>query len=97
MKQQDISRRSFLKLLGGGALASAAVLSGCKSRKDIKAVSEYTKQVEPPVGKMTYRINPKTKEKSLPAWLWYDAAAVEDREPGRLRPGDDQQTGRLCH
>ena len=63
MKQQDISRRSFLKLLGGGALASAAVLSGCKSRKDIKAVSEYTKQVEPPVGQMTYRINPKTKEK----------------------------------
>ncbi|MBQ9230429.1 MAG: aldo/keto reductase [Prevotella sp.] len=63
MNKKDISRRSFLKLLGGGALATAAVMTGCKSKKDIKAVSEYTKQVEPPTGKMTYRINPKTKEK----------------------------------
>ncbi len=63
MKKQDISRRSFLKLLGGGALTTAAVLTGCKSKKDSKAVEEYKKQVEPPVGKMTYRVNPKTKEK----------------------------------
>ena len=63
MANKDISRRSFLKLLGGGALATTAVLTGCKSKTEIKAVSEYTKQVEPPVGKMTYRINPKTKEK----------------------------------
>ena len=63
MSKKDISRRSFLKLLGGGALATAAVMTGCKSKKETKAVSEYTKQVEPPTGKMTYRINPKTKEK----------------------------------
>ena len=63
MTKKDISRRSFLKLLGGGALATAAVMTGCKSNKDIKAVQEYKQQVEPPVGKMTYRINPKTKEK----------------------------------
>jgi predicted aldo/keto reductase-like oxidoreductase len=63
MKNKDISRRSFLKLLGGGAVTTAAVLTGCKSNKDIKAVQEYKQQVEPPVGKMTYRINPKTKEK----------------------------------
>lgn len=63
MKNKDISRRSFLKLLGGGAVTTAAVLTGCKSNKDIKAVQEYKQQVEPPVGKMTYRINPKTKKK----------------------------------
>ena len=63
MKNKDISRRSFLKLLGGGAVTTAAVLTGCKSNKDIKAVQEYKQQVEPPVGKMTYSINPKTKEK----------------------------------
>ncbi len=63
MSKKDISRRSFLKLLGGGALTTAAVMTSCKSKKETKAVSEYTKQVEPPTGKMTYRINPKTKEK----------------------------------
>ena len=61
--KKDISRRNFLKLLGGGAITTAAVLTGCKSKTDTKAVSEYTKQVEPPVGKMTYRTNPKTNEK----------------------------------
>ncbi len=57
MKQKDISRRSFLKLLGGGALTTAAVMTGCKSKTETKAVSEYAKQVEPPVGKMSFRRN----------------------------------------
>ncbi len=51
----DISRRSFLKLLGGGALTAAAVMTGCKSKEETKAVEDYKQQVEPPVGKMTYR------------------------------------------
>ncbi len=63
MKKKDISRRSFLKLLGGGALTTAAVMTGCKSKTETKAVSEYTKQVEPPVGKMTFRQNPSTGDK----------------------------------
>ncbi len=62
-KKNNTSRRSFLKLLGGGTLATAAVLTGCKSKTQTKAVSEYTKQVEPPTGKMTYRINSSTKDK----------------------------------
>ena len=57
---KDISRRSFLRLLGGGTLTTAAVLTGCKSKTETKAVEEYKKQVEPPVGKMTYRKNRKT-------------------------------------
>ena len=59
-EQKEISRRSFLKLLGGGAVTTAAVLTGCKSKSESKAVEEYKQQVEPPVGKMTYRKNAKT-------------------------------------
>ena len=61
--KKDISRRNFLKILGGGAVATAAVMMGCKSKSDSKAVEEYKKQVEPPTDKMTYRTNPKTGDK----------------------------------
>ena len=61
--KQDITRRNFLKILGGGAVTTVAVMTGCKSKTDSKAVEEYKKQVEPPVGKMTYRTNPKSGEK----------------------------------
>ena len=61
--KKDISRRNFLKILGGGAVTTAAVMTGCKSKSDSKAVEEYKKQVEPPTGKMTYRTNPKTGDK----------------------------------
>ena len=46
--KKDISRRSFLKLLGGGAVTTAAVMAGCKSKTESEAVEEYKKQVEPP-------------------------------------------------
>ena len=58
-----MDRRNFLKILGGGAVTTTAVLTGCKSKTETKAAEEYKKQVEPPVGKMTYRENPKTHEK----------------------------------
>jgi predicted aldo/keto reductase-like oxidoreductase len=61
--KKDISRRSFLKLFGGSTLATAAVMAGCKSKTESKAVEEYKQQVEPPVGKMTYRINPNNQDK----------------------------------
>ena len=61
--KKDINRRSFLKLFGGGALTTAAVITGCKPKTESKAVEEYKRQVEPPVGKMTYRLNPTTKDK----------------------------------
>jgi len=63
MEKQDISRRRFLKLLGGGTLTTAAVLTGCKPKAESKAVEEYKEQVEPPVGKMTYRTNPSTGDR----------------------------------
>ena len=65
MKSKDISRRSFLKVLGGGAVGTAAVLAGCNNGSKVmqQAADDYKNQVEPPIGKMTYRENPKTKEK----------------------------------
>ena len=59
-KNQDkgISRRSFLKVIGAGAVTTAAVLTGCKDKKKEQALEEYKKQVEPPTGKMTMRSNP---------------------------------------
>ena len=58
-----MDRRKFLKIFGGGAMTTAAVLTGCKSKTKTRAVEEYKQQVEPPVGKMTYRISPTTKDK----------------------------------
>ena len=65
MKDKNISRRSFLKLFGAGTVATAATLAGCKqgNKAEEQAAEDYKSQVEPPIGKMTYRENPKTKEK----------------------------------
>ena len=63
MEKKSISRRSFLKLLGTGTVATAATLAGCKDKKTEAVADEYKNQVEPPVGKMSYRMNPKTKDK----------------------------------
>ena len=63
--KKNISRRSFLKVFGAGAVGTAATLAGCKGgdKAGHQAAEDYKNQVEPPVGKMTYRENPKTKEK----------------------------------
>ena len=65
MKDKNISLRSFLKLVGAGTVATAATLAGCKqgNKAEEQAAEDYKNQVEPPIGKMTYRENPKTKEK----------------------------------
>ena len=64
-KDKNISRRSFLKLFGAGTVATAATLAGCKkaNKAEEQAANEYKNQVEPPVGQMTYRENPTTKDK----------------------------------
>ena len=65
MEKKNISRRSFLKYVGAGTVATAATLAGCKggNKAGSQAAEEYKNQVEPPIGKMTYRVNPKTGEK----------------------------------
>ena len=59
----SISRRSFLKLFGAGTVATAAALTGCKSKKQKDIEDEYKQQVEPPKDKMTFRNNPKTGDR----------------------------------
>ena len=62
---KNMSRRGFLKVLGAGAVGAAATLAGCKNvnKAGQQAADEYKNQVEPPVGQMTYRVNPTTKDK----------------------------------
>ena len=56
---KKLSRRTFLKALGlGTATAAAPAIVSCATDGDKK-----TPLQEPPVGKMTYRENPKTHEK----------------------------------
>ncbi len=50
---KDISRRNFLKLLGAGAVASTASLTGCKN-------SNHAGEEQAAEGKMTLRKNPNT-------------------------------------
>ena len=57
-KNNQINRRSFLKMLGIGGAAAVAACAGKKSTD--AGADEYKNQVEPPVGKMTYRTNPTT-------------------------------------
>ena len=56
--KDNISRRNFLKALGLGtaAVATPAIVSCARGDKQ-------SSEQEPPVGKMTYRTNPKTGEK----------------------------------
>lgn len=56
---KNISRRTFLKYLGGGTIASSALLAACKHGRH---ATDYPTQ-EPAKGKMTYRVNPKTGDK----------------------------------
>jgi len=63
--KRDISRRTFLQMLGIGT-ATAAIAS-CNGKKDAAttAADDYKSLVEPPVGKMTYRKNLKGEDVSL--------------------------------
>ena len=56
-KDNQISRRSFLKLMGAGAATTIAAACGSKKADEEQTVSE------PPVGKMTYRTTPNTGDK----------------------------------
>ena len=57
MKKNNISRRNFLKAVGlGSAIVATPAIVSCATGDKSK------EQQEPPVGKMTYRTNPKTGE-----------------------------------
>ena len=60
---KTISRREFLKVLGIGAAATtAAVATGCDSKKNA-LTGNRSAQTEVPTGKMTYRTDPLTGQR----------------------------------
>ncbi|MBO5186091.1 MAG: aldo/keto reductase [Prevotella sp.] len=64
MSDNNISRRRFLKILGAGGITTATALTGCSTDKKKDSINDdYHRNVEPPVGKMTYRTNSSTGDK----------------------------------
>ena len=59
--KSDIDRRRFLKFLGIGA--TATTVASCVSSSDTENDGFVSDSQRPIKGKMTYRENPKTKEK----------------------------------
>ena len=57
-KSKEMNRRHFLKVFGGGAVASSAALCGCSSRQEQQSASGAMGEV--PTDKMTHRKNPTT-------------------------------------
>lgn len=57
---KEISRRNFLKYMTGGAVAATPLLTACNNGKKNNRATEAQ---EPPVGKMTMRVNHNTKDK----------------------------------
>ena len=55
-KSIEMNRRQFLKVMGGGAVASSAALYGCGPKSEPGAASKALGEV--PTDKMTYRKNP---------------------------------------
>ena len=95
--KDKISRRGFLKLMGGTAAAATAAMTGCKE-KNLSTEDDYKNQVEPPKGKMTYRTDPKTGQKV--SILAYGMMRLPSEERGSARenadaPIDQEQVNRL--
>ncbi len=98
MKNKDISRRKFIKLFGAGSLATVAAVTGCKQATNTDgSTDDYKNQVEPPKGKMTYRVDPHTqKQISL---LGYGMMRLPTMSGNSSREGEDpidqEQVNRL--
>jgi len=91
---KNISRRSFLKYLGGGAVTASPLLTACTAKRT-KATA--TAQ-EPPKGKMTYRRNHKSGEKV--SLLGYGMMRLPVKGEGTARenpkaPIDQEMVNRL--
>lgn len=61
MKNNNTSRRNFLKTLGAGSLTTGALLAGCKSNNTVSAEGGALGEV--PIDQMTYRQNPHTGDR----------------------------------
>lgn len=59
--KKELNRRQFIQSLGAGAIAATGLLTACKGKRD-EATASGTYQ-DPPIGKMTYRVNPNTHDR----------------------------------
>lgn len=76
--KEKVSRRSFLKLLGGGAAVATASLAGCSTEK---ARSVTTDPGEVPTDKLTYRNMPGSDKKvSLLGYGMMRLPVLNDRD-----------------
>lgn len=81
-----ISRRAFLKLFGAGAAATTtAGLIGCGNNP-----TTTKEQQEPPVGKMTYRINPNTNDKVSILGYGMMRLPTKGQQLGSRQVGDEE-------
>lgn len=88
---KDITRRTFLKMFGGGAVATAAALTGCVAKKS-ENEEEQLRMVEPPKGKMTYRVNHNTGEKvSLLGYGMMRLPTIDNGESARENKSEIDQ------
>lgn len=86
---KDISRRSFLKRLGGASAAlSAAALTGCETKRNPVSGESVTALGDIPKDKMTYRTNPKTGEKV--SLLGYGCMRWPTIAGGSARDGEEE-------
>ena len=89
--EKNISRRNFLKIFSSGAVATTAALAGCKSKVDQAVEDEYKSQVEPPVGKMTYRDIPNSGKVSLLGYGMMRLPTVDGGASGRENKSEIDQ------
>lgn len=82
MKERNISRRSFLKRLGGGAVATSALLAACKG-----GASQQTSPAEPPAEGMTMRVNPNTGDRV--SLLGYGMMRLPEVQGQKLKEGQE--------
>jgi len=80
---KNINRRSFFKYLGGSAAATSMLLTACKGNNNGTTAAMQ----EPPKGKMTYRVNPKTNEKV--SLLGYGMMRLPVKGSGSARENPD--------
>jgi predicted aldo/keto reductase-like oxidoreductase len=85
--KNNMSRRHFLKVVGAGSLATAAAMTGCKNNSEGNtSVPGDDYSGEAPLGKMTYRVNPKTKDKI--SLLGYGMMRLPTTGSGSARDND---------
>ena len=98
--KKDINRRDFLKLSGTVAATTALASCGMKGEGGADGDVDYMGHHEGPVptDKMTYRINPKTKDKvSILGYGWMRLPTLQGASARESdNPLDQEQINKLC-